>query len=164
VVQQWLITGWGSMAEWFPWLPELPEHRRLGYHPPRDINDVIVVSGEGAPQRKGVQGWLQKRMEEAQKNAEARRTELKKGGAAAPATATASTAETSADGDTASAKPGRKSTSYQSRVTAASKFGSKNGQASGSADGATDKRSTTARGTSSPTVNRPRPKKKKRAS
>jgi YidC/Oxa1 family membrane protein insertase len=165
VVQQWLITGWGSMAEWFPWLPELPEHRRLGYHVPRDINDVIVVSGEGAPQRKGIQGWLHKRMEEAQKNAETRQTELKKRGTAEPATATAST---TADGDTtsATAKPARKSTSYQSRVTAASKFGGKNGQAqaSGSADGATDKRPTPARGTSSPTVNRPRPKKKKRAS
>jgi YidC/Oxa1 family membrane protein insertase len=31
VVQQWLITGWGKVGAWFPWLPELPEHRRLGH-------------------------------------------------------------------------------------------------------------------------------------
>lgn len=34
VVQQWFITGWGSMRDWFPFLPELPEHRRLGYQDP----------------------------------------------------------------------------------------------------------------------------------
>ncbi len=35
VVQQWFITGWGSMSDWIPGLPELPEHKRLGYRPPR---------------------------------------------------------------------------------------------------------------------------------
>ncbi|MEM2982749.1 MAG: hypothetical protein QXH17_06250, partial [Candidatus Bathyarchaeia archaeon] len=34
VVQQWLITGWGAMLDWFPFLPDLPEHRRLGYLDP----------------------------------------------------------------------------------------------------------------------------------
>lgn len=31
VVQQWFITGWGRLGAWFTFLPELPEHRRLGY-------------------------------------------------------------------------------------------------------------------------------------
>ncbi len=33
-VQQWFITGWGSMLDWMPFLPDLPEHRRLGYETP----------------------------------------------------------------------------------------------------------------------------------
>ena len=33
-VQQWFITGWGSFLDWFPFLPDLPEHRRLGYQSP----------------------------------------------------------------------------------------------------------------------------------
>ncbi len=41
VIQQWLITGWGSMKDWFPWLPEMPEHRRLGYKPPRDPSEFV---------------------------------------------------------------------------------------------------------------------------
>ena len=35
VIQQWFITGWGSLLEWFPFLPDLPEHRRLGYETPQ---------------------------------------------------------------------------------------------------------------------------------
>ncbi len=30
VIQQWFITGWGQMKNWVPWLPELPENKRLG--------------------------------------------------------------------------------------------------------------------------------------
>ncbi|MGI8477314.1 MAG: YidC/Oxa1 family membrane protein insertase [Thermomicrobiales bacterium] len=66
VVQQWFITGWGSMRDWVPALPELPEHRRLGYRAPRDLDEVMVVSGEDAPQRTGVMGWLNKKVQEAQ--------------------------------------------------------------------------------------------------
>ncbi len=67
VVQQWFITGWGSLHDWVPGLPELPEHRRLGYRPPRDLDAVVVMSGDGtAPPRKGAMGWLQRKMEEAQ--------------------------------------------------------------------------------------------------
>jgi len=67
VVQQWFITGWGSLKDWLPMLPEMPEHRRLGYRAPRDLDDVVVMSGEGAVvQKTGAMGWLQKRMEEAQ--------------------------------------------------------------------------------------------------
>ena len=65
IVQQWLITGWGGMLDWFPWLPDLPEHRRLGYHPPRNLDDVVVVSGGPAAKRGGIQGWLMAKVEAA---------------------------------------------------------------------------------------------------
>jgi len=71
VVQQWLITGWGQMKDWFPRLPDMPEHRRLGYVAPRNLDDVVVLSGE-APAPKGVMGWMQKRMAEAEKQQAAR--------------------------------------------------------------------------------------------
>jgi len=73
VVQQWLITGWGSLRDWFPNLPELPEHRRLGYRPPRNLDDVVVVSGEEAVQPRGLMGWVHRKMEEAQQQQAARR-------------------------------------------------------------------------------------------
>ncbi|HEY7034576.1 MAG TPA: YidC/Oxa1 family membrane protein insertase [Thermomicrobiales bacterium] len=66
VVQQWFITGWGSMKDWMPGLPELPEHRRLGYRPPRDLDDVVVMSGEEAPRQRGIMGWFNAKMQEAQ--------------------------------------------------------------------------------------------------
>jgi YidC/Oxa1 family membrane protein insertase len=70
VVQQWFITGWGNFIKWAPFLPELPEHRRLGYRPPRDLDAVVVVSGDGQPVfAPGPMGWLQRKMEEAQKQA-----------------------------------------------------------------------------------------------
>jgi len=92
VVQQWLITGWGRLLDWFPNLPELPDHRRLGYRPPREVQDPVVLSGGAPVRQKGPMGWLQARMEEAQRQAEARRDETAGGGAAvaeaaAPATA-----------------------------------------------------------------------------
>jgi YidC/Oxa1 family membrane protein insertase len=65
VVQQWLIAGWGSMKDWVPGLPELPEHRQLGYRAPRNLDDVVVVSGEPKEQ-KGVMGWMQRKANEAQ--------------------------------------------------------------------------------------------------
>ena len=73
VLQQWFITGWGSLNKWAPWLPELPEHRRLGYRPPRNLDEVEVVSGGGQPvYAPGPMGWFQKKMEEAQQQAMAR--------------------------------------------------------------------------------------------
>jgi YidC/Oxa1 family membrane protein insertase len=70
VVQQWFITGWGNFIKWAPFLPELPEHRRLGYRPPRDLDSVVVVSGDGQPvTAPGPMGWLQRKMDEAQKQA-----------------------------------------------------------------------------------------------
>jgi hypothetical protein len=58
VIQQWFITGWGAVGDWFPWLPELPDHRRLGYKKPQEAN--VVVSGEPA-QLGGVMGWMQRK-------------------------------------------------------------------------------------------------------
>jgi len=126
VIQQWFITGWGSLGEWFPWLPELPDHRRLGYKVPRPIEDVMVVSGQPAEQ-KGFSGWLNKRMQEAQTNAETRQAALKQqkaGGGKGGATTTQAAAPD--DGEAIEAestvKPARKGSSYQDRVDAASKF------------------------------------------
>lgn len=65
VVQQWLIAGWGSMKDWVPGLPELPEHRQLGYRAPRNLDDVVVVTGQKPAQGK-VMGWMSKKAEEAQ--------------------------------------------------------------------------------------------------
>lgn len=68
VVQQWIITGWGSMKDWVPGLPELPEHKRLGYRPPRNLDDMVVVGGDGGAtiKAKGFSGWFQAQMEKAQ--------------------------------------------------------------------------------------------------
>jgi YidC/Oxa1 family membrane protein insertase len=69
VIQQWFITGWGNFIKWAPFLPELPEHRRLGYRPPRDLDSVVVVSGAEPVFAPGPMGWLQRKMDEAQKQA-----------------------------------------------------------------------------------------------
>ena len=102
VAQQWIITGWGSIRDWFPWLPEMPEHRRLGYRDPEKQPKVTVATGaDGQPVRPGgAMGWLQARMDDAQTQAAARR-----GGApAAPATASATSGVASTEGD-ADAEP-----------------------------------------------------------
>jgi len=151
VVQQWFITGWGSLKDWLPWLPEMPEHRRLGYHPPRNLDDVVVVSGDAAVARpqKGIQGWLMKRMESAQKQAAERQQATREArgqsgrntstrpGANATANTSADTAHddieemetdmvepvASRGGSQASGvNPNRRSSSYQERVDAATKF------------------------------------------
>jgi YidC/Oxa1 family membrane protein insertase len=77
VLQQWFITGWGSLKDWVPGLWDLPEHRRLGYRPPRELDDVVVVSGEGAVQRSGFMGWMQRRVEEAQAQQQERQATIK---------------------------------------------------------------------------------------
>ena len=47
-----------------PSLPELPEHRRLGYRPPRNLDDVVVVSGEGSRSMVlAPMGWFQRKMQ-----------------------------------------------------------------------------------------------------
>ena len=52
VVQQWLITGWGSMKDWFPDLPEMPEHRQLGYRAPRDLDAIAGPRTQVIPRHK----------------------------------------------------------------------------------------------------------------
>jgi YidC/Oxa1 family membrane protein insertase len=71
VVQQWFITGWGSLGAWFPFLPELPEHRRLGHRKPLEPQEIT-----GEP--KGLMAKMQKRalqMEEQKKQAAAERSQ-----------------------------------------------------------------------------------------
>lgn len=65
VIQQWFITGWGSLKDWMPWLPELPEQRRLGAKKPGKEKETVVVSGESEPQPMGgLFGWMQKKSQE----------------------------------------------------------------------------------------------------
>jgi len=135
VIQQWFITGWGALIEWFPWLPELPEHRRLGYKAPRNLDDLVVVSGQPIEQ-KGMSGWLNKRMQAAQETANSRQQEMAaqkaaKSGKSAPSSPT--------NGDvieTTSKTSNRKGTSYQDRVEAASRSKAKAASSSQVAPGA----------------------------
>ena len=142
VIQQWFITGWGSLGEWFPWLPELPEHRRLGYRAPQELDDVVVVGGAAAQQKTGIQGWLQRKMEEAQQQAQERQQQAKgssdkassgngssKNGAAEPEDG--DTTEENDNGESTSpfaAKKRDQSTSYRDRVDAAARFGQESGK------------------------------------
>lgn len=95
VIQQWFVTGWGELGKWAPWLPELPEHRRLGYVKPRNIDEIVVeYNANGTPRAGGLMGRLQARMEAAQAQQEERRRELHdaKAESSAPAKATSSPA------------------------------------------------------------------------
>lgn len=140
VIQQWFITGWGNLGEWFPWLPELPDHRRLGYRPPRDPEDVVVVSGAAgaaAPQQKGFQGWMMRKMEAAQEQAQARQEERsatqkanKKGGGGSRQS-DEDEGEAEVDQSVQTARDNRRSSSYQDRVNAASKFKTRDGERNG---------------------------------
>ncbi len=58
-VQQWFITGWGSMLDWIPGLPDLPEHRRLGYEAPEKREARRQKAGE----QKGLFGMLNKQIQ-----------------------------------------------------------------------------------------------------
>ena len=84
ITQQWFMTGWGRLNDWIPNLPQLPEHKRLGYRPPRDL-DAIDVS-DAAPAKQGIVGkWWNKQLEHAQQISKERTS----GPAAATATASA---------------------------------------------------------------------------
>lgn len=88
VVQQWLITGFGALKDWMPWLPDLPEHRQLGYRAPRDL-DAIAAANEGKPVQQGkFMGWAQKKAEEAQEQRTRMETDRGKRGSGAGATST----------------------------------------------------------------------------
>lgn len=58
-VQQYFITGWGSMLDWLPFLPDLPEHRRLGYETPEKKAKRRAQAGE----QKGLFGLLNKQIQ-----------------------------------------------------------------------------------------------------
>jgi YidC/Oxa1 family membrane protein insertase len=100
VVQQWFITGWGSMLDWFPRLPEMREERRLGYRPPRDLDDVVVMSGEDAPKQGGIMGWFNSKMQEAQQQ-QAARLEARQQGSGSSSSAT----QRKVDAETAKSGP-----------------------------------------------------------
>jgi YidC/Oxa1 family membrane protein insertase len=73
VVQQWFITGWGAMKDWLPWLPDLPEHRRLG-HRKEPLQSFAGEGGEVQPT--GFMARLQARtqdLEERQREREQQR-------------------------------------------------------------------------------------------
>ena len=59
-IQQWFITGWGSMLDWFPFLPDLPEHRRLGYEAPEKREARRQQAGG---QQKGLFGMLNRQIQ-----------------------------------------------------------------------------------------------------
>jgi YidC/Oxa1 family membrane protein insertase len=84
VIQQWFITGWGSLKNWFPWLVkvELPEHRRLGHRKPIERKEVV-----GEVKQKGLMGYLQRQAKEA----EQRRTQAAEARGETTTTPTAST-------------------------------------------------------------------------
>lgn len=119
VVQQWFITGWGAFGEWFPWLPEMPEHRRLGYVKPKTAEELAVQSAQ--PVKKGrFASFMEKQAELArqkQEEAQEKRDEA--------AEAQKTTRTTSAQGPAKSSKR----SDYQSRVDAASKLNKKTGSA-----------------------------------
>ncbi|MEJ7763362.1 MAG: YidC/Oxa1 family membrane protein insertase [Thermomicrobiales bacterium] len=125
VVQQWFITGWGSVSDWVPGLPELPEHRRLGYRAPRDLDDVVVVSGGvGGKADRGMQGWLQKRLADAQERAEVTRQAQAQaaGTGVVETTATGGTGRADGNGRT-TARTGGKATGRRPAATAATGAG-----------------------------------------
>jgi YidC/Oxa1 family membrane protein insertase len=95
IIQQWFITGWGKLNDYIPSLPELPEHKRLGYRPPQDLDELA----NRPPKKKGVFGrWWEQQMQHAQKMQEERKT------ATAGAGAGGGTATATAGGPAANAK------------------------------------------------------------
>ena len=70
VIQQWFITGWGSLKDWFPWLPELPENRRLGR--PKERTQAEIEAGGEPKELGGFFGWMQGKTQELQKKQEER--------------------------------------------------------------------------------------------
>jgi YidC/Oxa1 family membrane protein insertase len=126
VVQQWFITGWGSLHDWVPGLPELPEHRRLGYRPPRDLDEIVVMSGEeGFVRQPGIMGWIQSKMHEQNERAKERR-DVEKVRSGAAVIEASSVVVTDDDDDevvdeVVATSRSAKSTSYQARVDAATK-------------------------------------------
>ena len=59
-IQQWFITGWGSMLDWLPFLPDLPEHRRLGYEAPEKR---ALRRQQSGGEQKGLFGMLNRQIQ-----------------------------------------------------------------------------------------------------
>jgi YidC/Oxa1 family membrane protein insertase len=146
VVQQWFIGGWGAIGEWFPWLPELPEHRRLGYQAPRKIDDVVVVSGQKPEPTGRFQKWLHAQQEKAAE-VQRQQEEARKQAKTATTTATA----------TSSTRASNKRSDYQSRVDAATRY-----KANGSTTASAGSNDTVIETTATPVKPTTRPKKKQR--
>jgi YidC/Oxa1 family membrane protein insertase len=89
IIQQWFITGWGKLNDYIPNLPELPEHKRLGYKAPRDLDAIDVANLP--PKKRGPLGrWWEKQMQQAQVISEERKAGAAGGGeGTAKATASA---------------------------------------------------------------------------
>lgn len=112
IVQQWFVTGWGRLNLWIPNLPQLPEHKRLGYRAPRDLDAIDPATVGTAHQ--GVLGrWWHKQLEQAQQISKERAAGAS-GTTASTATATASGGATRRSGgkgassdDSQSAEPAR---------------------------------------------------------
>jgi YidC/Oxa1 family membrane protein insertase len=123
VVQQWFITGWGSLHDWVPGLWELPEHRRLGYRAPRDLDDVVVVSGEdGVVKQGGIMGWFQNKMHEAAEQQSKRQESAQRKAGGTASTADVEVIEDEVEEQQIAATDRKaKTTSYQARVDAATK-------------------------------------------
>ena len=85
IIQQWFITGWGKLNDYIPNLPELPEHKRLGYKAPRDLDAIDLANMP--PKQRGMLGrWWEKQMQQAQQISEERKAAAAGGGeGAAPA-------------------------------------------------------------------------------
>lgn len=60
VIQQYFITGWGSLLDWLPFLPNLPEHRRLGYQSPEQR------AAKAKKSQGGIMGAMQRQVEKQQ--------------------------------------------------------------------------------------------------
>jgi YidC/Oxa1 family membrane protein insertase len=82
IIQQWFITGWGKINDFVPGLPELPEHKRLGYHAPRDLEAIDLTN---LPKKKSnpFSSWWERQMEQANVISEERKAKARDGGSAA---------------------------------------------------------------------------------
>jgi YidC/Oxa1 family membrane protein insertase len=87
VVQQYFITGWGALKDWLPFLPDLPEHRRLGHR-----KEGLKKAEPGAAP-KGLFARMQAQVLEQQ---QAEDPKARRGTAKTSASAANSSAETSA--------------------------------------------------------------------
>ncbi len=127
-VQQWFVSGWGQLKNYADWLPEMPEHRRLGYVAPRNVDDIVVEYGtNGRPKAGGLMGKMQARLEEAQRLQEERQGQAK--GQTAPAKGTTGkpvTAKTGAAKATSTA--GETATTTTTPATARPRAGQRSGR------------------------------------